>query len=102
MVMAVPLYHQRIRVRVIIELYVRFVIYFHVVVIVHQTPSDKAVECFPSNIEDGYTPAGWEPLSCSDSGGGVSLLVGGSTGGWLLPLILFLSISYVTSSFMLV
>ena len=37
MAMVVPLYHQRVRERVIIELYVKFVIYFHVVVIVHQT-----------------------------------------------------------------
>jgi len=51
-------------------------------------PSDKAAECFPSNIEDGYTPAGWEPLSCSDSSGGVSLVVGGSWSWSALPLIL--------------
>ena len=61
-------------------------------------PSDKAAECFPSNIEDGYTPAGWEPLSCSDSSDGVSLVVGG---GWSWSALILLSISYV-SSFLLI
>jgi len=60
-------------------------------------PSEKAAECFPSNIEDGYTPAGWEPLSCSDSSGGVSIVVGIRWGWPALPLIL-LSTSYVTFS----
>ena len=57
-------------------------------------PSEKAAECFPSNIEDGYTPAGWEPLSCSDSSGGASLLIGIS-GGW--SALILLGTSYVTS-----
>ena len=56
-------------------------------------PSDKAAECFPSNIEDGYTPAGWEPLSCSDSSSG-GVIVGS---GWSVSLLILLSISYVTS-----
>ena len=60
-------------------------------------PSEKAAECFPSNIEDGYTPAGWEPLSCSDSNGGVSLVVGGGSWDWSALLLILLSISYVTS-----
>lgn len=40
-------------------------------------PSERASECFPPNVEDGYTPTGWEPLSCdgigtSSDGGGIS------------------------------
>ena len=39
-------------------------------------PSERASECFPPNAENGYTPTGWEPLSCdgssTSSGGGGS------------------------------
>ena len=32
-------------------------------------PSDKAAECFPLIIDEGYTPSGWTPLSCDISNG---------------------------------
>ena len=39
-------------------------------------PSERASECFPPNVVNGYTPTGWEPLSCdgsnASSGGGGS------------------------------
>jgi hypothetical protein len=39
-------------------------------------PSERASECFPPNVENGYTPTEWEPLSCdgsnASSGGGGS------------------------------
>ena len=39
-------------------------------------PSERASECFPPNVLNGYTPTGWEPLSCdgsnASSGGGDS------------------------------
>ena len=40
-------------------------------------PSERASECFPPNVLNGYTPTGWEPLSCdgsnASSGGGGSI-----------------------------
>mmetsp|Transcript_26093 Transcript_26093/g.56067 ORF Transcript_26093/g.56067 Transcript_26093/m.56067 type:complete len:224 (+) Transcript_26093:301-972(+) len=48
-------------------------------------PPDRAAECFPSNIEDGYTPSGWEPATCSS--GGVGLLVGSGGGGSLMMIL---------------
>ena len=41
----------------------------------NECPSERAAECFPSDIEDGYTPVGWEPATCGslgDNGGGVT------------------------------
>ena len=39
-------------------------------------PSERASECFLPNVLNGYTPTGWEPLSCdgsnASSGGGDS------------------------------
>lgn len=31
----------------------------------NECPSERSAECFPSDIEDGYTPVGWEPAVCS-------------------------------------
>lgn len=32
-------------------------------------PANRAAECFPPNVEDGYTPVGWKPADCSSSSG---------------------------------
>ena len=49
-------------------------------------PSDKAKECFPSDIEEGYTPSGWTPLSCDISSGSVSEVgfIVGSGWTWMM------------------
>jgi len=41
-------------------------------------PSERASECFPPNVENGYTP-GWKPLSCD--GSSTSIGGGGSSSG---------------------
>jgi len=42
-------------------------------------PSERASECFPPNVLNGYTPTGWEPLSCD--GSNASRGGGGSSSG---------------------
>eukprot|EP00581_Thalassiosira_minuscula_P008781 CAMPEP_0183702436 /NCGR_PEP_ID=MMETSP0737-20130205/538_1 /TAXON_ID=385413 /ORGANISM="Thalassiosira miniscula, Strain CCMP1093" /LENGTH=218 /DNA_ID=CAMNT_0025929041 /DNA_START=60 /DNA_END=716 /DNA_ORIENTATION=- len=36
-------------------------------------PSERAGECFPSSVEDGYTPVGWKPAYCSNGVGGLGM-----------------------------
>ena len=58
-------------------------------------PSDKANECFPSDIEEGYTPSGWTPLSCdisSGSDGRVGLVVGS---GWTWMMLFMMSVLFI-------
>lgn len=37
----------------------------------NECPSERSAECFPSDIEDGYTPVGWEPAVCSTTNSSV-------------------------------
>mmetsp|Transcript_30337 Transcript_30337/g.54944 ORF Transcript_30337/g.54944 Transcript_30337/m.54944 type:complete len:219 (+) Transcript_30337:140-796(+) len=36
----------------------------------NECPSERAGECFPPPSDDGYTPMGWEPATCSSGGVG--------------------------------
>ena len=51
-----------------------------------ECPSERAAECFPSDIEDGYTPVGWEPATCTPLGanGGEGIMGMTATFGVLL------------------
>ncbi|KAL9186442.1 hypothetical protein ACHAXT_005680 [Thalassiosira profunda] len=52
-----------------------------------ECPAERAGECFPEDVAEGYTPPGWEPATCAS--GGVGLGDGWRLALWTAPLLLF-------------